>query len=386
MIEGLVIWLSEALQIQVRPASLDHLNLQLSACGFSLHKDPDDNFAFRVSYTGCLVQQQHSFHVLKMNLVKRTSRFGGRAHSLLMTCPVVSVLPNMEHIQCDPEYIQVIRQVPFDNWDNELHWSLSSRERLVVALEDASLIQMSVDVNGSHIAVQGRRSEVLSPVEGMGNREFLALKLVSGQYAYSMEVTCPTVTSSTAAQTVLHIFKRRMGLTKRGPSVGGVWVKQTRRFTVRDAGGFVALLVPTERILQTRACAEREQLVQPFYRVDVVLTFRETNHKMHWTMENTLPCTARPAGSHIASSPGPSLDHEEPGPPRPLLLAHGQKADVCISTLRTCQRVKSEQADVEKKAASAAAYDAFYTRSHNKAFDFPQRLQASDGSRTFEVF
>ena len=43
---------------QVNLTALDHLNLQLSSCGFSLHKDPDKNFIFRVSYTGCLVQQQ----------------------------------------------------------------------------------------------------------------------------------------------------------------------------------------------------------------------------------------------------------------------------------------------------------------------------------------
>lgn len=52
---------------QVTLASLDHLNLQLSACGFSLHKDPDKNFIFRVSYTGCLVQQQVR-HYCKTNL------------------------------------------------------------------------------------------------------------------------------------------------------------------------------------------------------------------------------------------------------------------------------------------------------------------------------
>lgn len=42
----------------VNLSTLDELNLQLSACGFSLHKDPDQNFVFRVSYTGCFVQQQ----------------------------------------------------------------------------------------------------------------------------------------------------------------------------------------------------------------------------------------------------------------------------------------------------------------------------------------
>ncbi|XP_044206821.1 uncharacterized protein C1orf127 homolog [Thunnus albacares] len=298
-IEGLGVWLSGALRIQVNFASLDHLNLQLSACRFSLHKDSDKNFIFRVSYTGCFVQQQHSFHVLTLNLVKRISRFGGRPHSFMMKCPVVSVLPSREHIQCDPDYIQVTRQVPYDNWNNELHWSLSLNNHLIVSLEDVSLIQLNIDMNGPDITVQGRRREVLSPVKVMENEgEFLALKLVSGQYAYSMEATCPKVTTSAADETVLHIFKRRMGLTKRGSdenetlTVSNVSVNQTDHFTVHETSEFVTLIIPAVQILQTKACADNKQLWQPFYRVDVVLTFKETNHKMHWTMENTLPCTA----------------------------------------------------------------------------------------------
>ncbi|XP_056279820.1 uncharacterized protein C1orf127 homolog [Pseudoliparis swirei] len=110
----------------------------------------------------------------------------------MMKCPVVSVLPSREQIQCDPECIQVTRQVPHDNWNNELHWSLSLSDHLIVALEDASLIQMNVDTSGPDITVQGRRREVLSPVKISQNEgEFLALKMVSGQYAYSMEATCP---------------------------------------------------------------------------------------------------------------------------------------------------------------------------------------------------
>ncbi|XP_076597810.1 ciliated left-right organizer protein containing ZP-N domains homolog [Chaetodon auriga] len=310
-IEGLGVWLSGALRMRVNLASLDHLNLQLSACGFSLHKDPNENFIFGVSYTGCLVQQQHGYHILTLNLVRRINRFGGRPHSFIMKCPVVSMLPCREQIQCDPEFIQVTRQVPYDNWDNELHWSLSLSNHLIVALEDASLIQMNANMSGPDITVQGRRKEVLSPVKVMENEgEFLALKLVSGQYAYSMEATCPKVTTSTAEETVLHIFKRRMGLTKRGSdvnealTVSNVSVPQTDNFTVHETSEFVTLIIPTAQILQTKACADHKQLLQPFYRVDVVLTFKETNHKMHWTMENTLPCTVRPAASHIASSPG----------------------------------------------------------------------------------
>ncbi|XP_071331096.1 uncharacterized protein C1orf127 homolog isoform X2 [Trachinotus anak] len=231
-----------------------------------------------------------------------------------MTCPVVSVLPNRERVQCDPEYIQVIRQVPHDNWNNELQWSLSLSDHLVVALEDASLIQIDIDMNGPDITVQGRRKEILSPMKVMEtDGEFLALKLVSGQYAYSMEAVCPKVTTSTAEEAVLHIFKQRMGLTKRGRSdnegltVGHVSVNQTDNFTVHETSEFVTLIIPTTQILQTKTCAHSKLLLQSFYRVDVVLTFKETNHKMHWTMENTLPCTARPAASNITSSPGPNI-------------------------------------------------------------------------------
>lgn len=38
--------------------------------------------------------------------MKRVNRFGGRSQSLVMKCPEVSV-GDREHIQCDPEYIQV---------------------------------------------------------------------------------------------------------------------------------------------------------------------------------------------------------------------------------------------------------------------------------------
>lgn len=46
----------------------------------------------------------------------------------------------------------------------QLQWSLSLRHQLIVALADASLIQLNIDMNGPEITVQGRRREVLSPV------------------------------------------------------------------------------------------------------------------------------------------------------------------------------------------------------------------------------
>lgn len=47
----------------------------------------------------------------------------------------------------------------------QLHWSLSLSDHLIVALEDASLIQMNAVISGSDVTVQGRREEVLSSVE-----------------------------------------------------------------------------------------------------------------------------------------------------------------------------------------------------------------------------
>ncbi|KAM3618596.1 uncharacterized protein V6R79_022163 [Siganus canaliculatus] len=323
-LEEFGVWLSGALHIEAdNLAFLDHSNPQLSACGFSLQEDADRNFIFRVSYTGCFVQQQHGSYVLTLTVAKRTNRFRGRPQSFTMRCPVVSVVPWREQIHCDPEFIQVTRHIPFDNLDNELHWSLSLSDHVIVALEDASLIQMNTDISGPDITVQGRRKDVLSPFKIMEYEgECLALKLVSGQYAYSMEATCPKVTMSTVAETVLHIFKRHMGLTKRGSSssealtVSNVSVKQTDHFTVHETSEFVILTMPTAQILQTKACTDDKQLQQPFYRVDTVLTFRETNHKMHWTMENTLPCTDTTALSalnyqhqHHSTTDKPSMDN-----------------------------------------------------------------------------
>lgn len=60
---------------------------------------------------------------------------------------------------------------------------------------------------------------------------------------------------------MLHIFKRRMGLTKRGSAdnealtVSNVSVNQTDNFTVHDTSEFVTLTIPTAQILQTKVCA-----------------------------------------------------------------------------------------------------------------------------------
>ncbi|XP_037397375.1 uncharacterized protein C1orf127 homolog [Pygocentrus nattereri] len=305
-IEGLRLWLSTILRIQVTLMSLGSLNHQLSACGFSLHKDPDRNYIFRVMYSGCFVQLEHGHYVIVLNLMKRISRFGGRMQNYVMKCPEMAAPPNREHIQCDPDFIQVTRQIPLDSWNNELTWSLALRGSLVVALEDASLIQVNVDIQKPYITVQGRRNAVLSPVQVLqAEGQFLPLKLVSGHYAYSMEATCPNVIQYSSEDTVLHIYKRRMGLTKRGGydnetlTVSSVSVNQTDMFTWSDTRSFVQLIVPTTLIQKTKNCTDKEDanLQQSFFRIDIVLTFKETNNKMLWTMENTSPCS----GSDVPS-------------------------------------------------------------------------------------
>ncbi|XP_064156319.1 uncharacterized protein LOC135235051 [Anguilla rostrata] len=156
-IEGLRLWLSGTLRIPVSLVSLDHLNLQLSICGYSLHRDPERNYVFRVMYSGCFVQLEHGNYVIVLNLSKRINRFGGRTSSFVMKCPEVIPPTSGEHIYCDPNFIQVTRQIPLDSWNNKLQWSLALRGKLVVALEDASLVNLSAEINGSDITVQGRR-------------------------------------------------------------------------------------------------------------------------------------------------------------------------------------------------------------------------------------
>ncbi|XP_067302066.1 uncharacterized protein C1orf127 homolog [Pseudorasbora parva] len=299
-IEGLRLWLSGILRIQVGLVSMENLNHQLSSCGFALHRDLDKNYIFRVMYSGCFVQLEHGSYVIVLNLQKRVSRFGGRTQTFMMRCPAVLAPPNREHIQCDSNFIQVTREIPVDNWNNELDWSLALRGSLVVALEDSSLIQVNVKMHKPNMTVQGRRDTILSPVQVLKSEgHFLPLKLVSGHYAYSMEATCPKVHQFPSKDTVLHVYKRRMGLTKRGGyqnetlSVSNVIVEQTDTFTWSETSDFVQLVIPTIYIQQKKDCIghEGEKLQQNFYKIDAVLTFKETNHKMHWTMENTSPCS-----------------------------------------------------------------------------------------------
>ncbi|XP_029102921.1 uncharacterized protein ciroz [Scleropages formosus] len=309
-IEGLRLWLSGALRIPVSLASLDDLNGKLSACGFSLYRDPDRNYVFRVLYSGCFVHLEHGNYVVSLSLTKRTSRFGSRSSAFAMKCPLVRAPPSGEHVMCDSDFIQVTRRIPTDSWNNELPWSLALRGKVVVALEDASLIRLSVETDGVNITVQGRRAEILSPEEVLDTPgTFLPLRLVSGHYSYSMEASCPTGSDSPVDETVLYIYKRRMGLVKRGGgdgevlSLSAISVKQTDSFSVFESSDLVRIALNTSLILRTRRCMgpAGKQLIQPFFRVDAVLTFKETPHHLVWSLENLLPCTESSALSTAAT-------------------------------------------------------------------------------------
>lgn len=66
------------------------------------------------------------------------------------------------------------------------------------------------------------------------------------------------VSRSVTEMTVLHIFKRRMGLTKRGGyenetlSISSVVVQQTDKFTWSESSDFVQLVIPTVAIQNSR--------------------------------------------------------------------------------------------------------------------------------------
>lgn len=78
-----------------------------------------------------------------------------------------------------------------------------------------------------------------------------------------------SVNASTADKTVLHILKRRMGLTRRGTyhnealTLSDLSVNQTVTFTVHETSEFVTLSIPTARILQTKVSAETQTCMTP---------------------------------------------------------------------------------------------------------------------------
>ncbi|XP_061112898.1 uncharacterized protein C1orf127 homolog [Conger conger] len=95
-----------------------------------------------------------------------------------MKCPMVIAPPSGEYIYCDPQ----LHRAPV---------VLSLRGKLMVVLEEARLVDLSAEMNGPHVTVQGRRNVMtLETVQGK-SEQFLPVKLVSGNCAYSMDASCP---------------------------------------------------------------------------------------------------------------------------------------------------------------------------------------------------
>ncbi|XP_066546824.1 ciliated left-right organizer protein containing ZP-N domains homolog [Amia ocellicauda] len=148
--------------------------------------------------------------------------------------------------------------------------------------------------------------------------DILPLSLVSGYYAYSMEASCPNVSSSPAEETVLHISKRRMGLIKRGGydkdslTVNTVLVKQTNSFSVLENKEYLQISIPTAHILQEKNCTDPpgELFLQPFFKVDVIVTFKEMPYRFPWSIENVFPCVESQSTSPSSVAVTPAQEHK----------------------------------------------------------------------------
>lgn len=84
-------------------------------------------------------------------------------------------------------------------------------------------------------------------------------------------------------------------------------MEQTDTFNWSETTDFVHLIIPTSHIQQKKECIDQagEKLQQNFYKIDAILTFKETTQTMHWTMENTSPCSEM-LQSHLY------LTHDDP--------------------------------------------------------------------------
>ncbi|XP_059397097.1 uncharacterized protein C1orf127 homolog [Carassius carassius] len=125
-----------------------------------------------------------------------------------------------------------------------------------------------------------------------------------------MEAACPNMNNSSSEDTVLHVYKQRVGLTKKGGyqnetlSVSSVIVEQTDNFKWSETNDFVQLIIPTSHIQQKKECIDQsgEKLQQNFYKIDAILTFKKTNQKMHWTMEKSLCSDMLKSNLHLLHS------------------------------------------------------------------------------------
>lgn len=304
MMNGLLLWLSRVMRFPVSLSSLDRSNHLLSRCRYALDMDNNANYIFRVHYSACNVQTQKGFHILEILMVKKTSSGNSQSNRYILKCPALTAALGREKVRCDPTYVQVTRPLPLGNSDVQ-DWYLTFRGELVVAVEDASLIGVEVEMNDVSVTVRGLRGQLLNPRQFLDRQtDVLPLWMAHGFYAYSMEASCPPVSQHPGEEVVVYIPKQRVGLVKRGSytteslTLKNIVAGQAINITVTENKQFVMVNIPANEVLRQQDCSatgDPIQRVQAYYSIDLVLQFAEIAYPMNWTLENYYECIGLPS-------------------------------------------------------------------------------------------
>ncbi|XP_068098475.1 uncharacterized protein C1orf127 homolog [Hyperolius riggenbachi] len=311
MMDGLLLWLSRVMRFPVSLSSLDRSNHLLSRCRYLLEIDNNRNFIFRVHYTACNVQTQKGFHILEIHMMKKTSTGNSRSDRYMMRCPALTAELGRARVRCDPTYVQVSRPLPLGNSDVK-DWYLTLHGELLVAVEDASLIGMEVEMNNASVKVRGLRDQLLSPRKFLDRQTaVLPLWLAHGFYAYSMEASCPPVSQQPGEEVVLYIPKQRVGLVKRASymaetlTLKNIAPAPPLNVTVTEDRQFVMISIPANEVLRQQDCpstGDDIRRVQTYYSIDLVLQFAEIAYPMNWTVENYYQCLVPEDKSRVEGS------------------------------------------------------------------------------------
>ncbi|KAM5132140.1 uncharacterized protein C1orf127 homolog [Mantella aurantiaca] len=300
MMDGLLLWLSRIMRFPVSLSSLERSNHLLSRCRYALDIDNNSNYIFRVHYSACNVQTQNGFHSLEILMVKKTASGINQSNRYILKCPALTAALGREKVRCDPVYVQVSRPLPLGNSDVQ-DWYLTFRGELVVAVEDASLIGVEVEMNDVNVIVRGLRGQLLNPRQFLDRQtDILPLWMAHGFYAYSLEASCPPVSQHPGEEVVVYIPKQRVGLVKRGSyttetlTLKNIVSVQAISITVTENKQFVMVNIPANEVLQRQDCGtpgDTIHRIQPYYRIDLVLEFAEIAYPMNWTLENYYECS-----------------------------------------------------------------------------------------------
>ncbi|XP_049731462.1 uncharacterized protein C1orf127 homolog [Elephas maximus indicus] len=326
-VKGLRQWLSRTLHLPGTWRTPRHLDPFLAKCGYFLHPDPHGDFIFRALYSASLVQKEKANYRLEIRIFQKGVRRLEQSDGYVMKCPMTTPRLGQVHVHCGSTFVQVSRPLPLENSSAQPPWLLSLRGELAASLEDASLIGLYVDINATSITIQSPRPELLQRWEVLNtSTELLPLWLVSGYSAYSLEATCPLVSSQPELEVLVHIPKQRLGLVKRGfhfeetLSLRFLRVHQSSTFTVTESQDFVVVSIPAAGVLRVQQCQDGQEApgTQAFYRVDLSLEFAEMATPVLWTVENFFQCvgsgTELPASAAmLRTAPSP----QSPGPETP---------------------------------------------------------------------